>query len=141
EAFEIIGNDTGILIEIKECKIEKIATFIAKYNRKNKVFIGSFNIEYVIQARKLIPEIPAALITGSIPDNVTELVCLGVRKLDIQFNNLNAENVKRFMSSGFLVNAWTPDEKKHLISCTETGVQFITTNRPDRLIAILHGEQ
>jgi len=137
EVLELANDATGILIEIKECDVEKLGKFLNK--RKNrKFYVGSFHVEYVKKIREIIPEIPTSFICGHIPTNLPELVSYGIRKLDIQFGVLNADIVKTLVSSGFLVNSWTPDSKEDLLLNINMGVQFITTNRPDILKEILY---
>jgi len=137
EVLELANDATGILIEIKECDVEKLGKFLNK--RKNrKFYVGSFHVEYVKKIREIIPEIPTSFICGHIPTNLPELVSYGIRKLDIQFGVLNADIVKTLVSSGFLVNSWTPDSKEDLLLNINMGVQFITTNRHDILKEILY---
>lgn len=141
EIFEIMDGNTGLLIEIKECEIDKLVRFIEKKGIRIPVYFGSFNIEYVRKLRVMMPEIATALITTNIPENLLELMAIGVRKLDIYFKSLNTDKVSNLIASGFLVNVWTPDKRRDLIFCTKMGVQFITTNRPDRLKKIVRATQ
>ncbi|HOL35736.1 MAG TPA: glycerophosphodiester phosphodiesterase family protein [bacterium] len=136
EVLEIANDKAGILIEIKKCDVEKLGEFLNK-SKVKKLFIGSFNLDYVKQARNILPEIPTSFICKHVPSNLPELVCCGIRKLDIQFNSLNAEIVKILIASGFSVNSWTPDSEEDLLSSIHMGVQFITTNRPDILKNLL----
>jgi len=137
EVFSLLDSGPGLLIEIKECDTEKLAWLLEKNKRTEKIFIGSFHLDYVRQIRKLLPVVPTSLISGALPENLHHLITLGIRKLDLEFHSLKAETVKKLVTSGFLVNAWTPDSRQDLSSTISCQVHFITTNRPDILKEIL----
>ncbi len=137
EVFPLLDSGPGLLIEIKECDTEKLACLLEKNKMTEKIFIGSFHLEYVKQIRKFLPEVPTSLISGSVPENLHCLITWGIRKLDLEFHSLKADTAKKLVASGFLVNAWTPDSRKDLSCTISWQVQFITTNRPDILKKIL----
>ncbi|MCM8759723.1 MAG: hypothetical protein NC906_08155 [Candidatus Omnitrophica bacterium] len=140
EVLETLDKKTGLLIEIKECDIENLLKCIEKFQTGQHLFIGSFSLDYVKKVRSLFSELPTTYITSNVPDNLKELIATGIRKLDIHYKSLDSKVVKKLVASGFLVNTWTPDEEKDLISCIDMGVQFITTNRPDTLKKIIKME-
>ncbi len=137
EVFDIIGGRCGLLIEIKQCDIEKLCRCISKNCSDLKMFIGSFNIDYIEQVRSILPALPATLISFSVPDHLNRLIEKGIRKLDIHYRSLNSEIVRSLVGKGFLVNCWTVDEENEMITCINMGVQFITTNRPDILKSLV----
>ena len=138
EVFEILDSKTGLLIEIKKCDIERfVKTFEKYYRTMKKVFVGSFNLEYIESVRKLMPEVPVSLISSAVVENLRRLISCGVKKLDIEFHCLDRTIVKKFVASGFIVNAWTPDTQEDLLTVIQYYPQFITTNRPDILKTIL----
>lgn len=137
DVFKEVGDKIKILIEVKQCEIKKLINLIKKCKMEERVIVGSFNFEYLIQTRKLLPEVITALISWNIPENLNECIKYGIRKLDIEFHNLTKEKVKELMGKGFLVNTWTPDAENDLKQVLAFGVQFITTNFPDRLQKIL----
>ncbi len=133
DVFEKFGNKVKFLIEIKECDVSELVKLIKEYKMEKRVIVGSFNFEYIKEVRELLPEICTALISYEVPENINQLVKYGIRKLDIEFHNLNKEIVKELVSYGFVVNTWTPDTEEELKRVIDYGVQFITTNRPDIL--------
>jgi len=137
EVFEHVWGKTGLLIEIKQCDIERLVSLFTKHGIKEMVFAGSFNIHYVKKIHFLLPEFPLVFISWNVPVNLSELIAIGVRQLDIHFDNLCTNRTRELVASGFLVNAWTPDKKSELLACINMGVQFITTNRPDILMEII----
>lgn len=141
DVFEEIGDKVKILIEIKECEIEKLVKLIKKYKMEEKVFVGSFNLEYLKEVRRKLPDVATALISWDIPyKNLKECIELGIRKVDVEFHNLNKERVKDLVSMGFLVNTWTPNEKEDLKKVISYGVHFITTDRPDICLSLIKNQ-
>jgi glycerophosphoryl diester phosphodiesterase len=137
EVFEKFGNKIKILIEIKECDVSALIKLIKEYRMEKRVIVGSFNLEYIKEVRNLLPLISTALISYEVPENIDQLIKYGIRKLDIEFHNLNKEIVKELVSYGFVVNTWTPDTEEELKKVIDYGVQFITTDRPDILKEII----
>ena len=137
EVFEAMDSNTRILIEIKQCDTEKLIKVIDDCNFRDRVFVGSFNLEYVKQIRNISPEIVTSLISSSIPENLIDLIISGIKKIDISFKCLTRITVKNLLFRGFIINGWTPDTEEDIIKTIQTGVQFITTNRPDILKNIL----
>jgi glycerophosphoryl diester phosphodiesterase len=137
EVFEKFGEKIKILIEIKECDVSTLIKLIKEYRMEKRVFVGSFNLEYIKEVRNLLPIISTALISYEVPENIDQLIKYGIRKLDIEFHNLNKEIVKELVSYGFVVNTWTPDTEEELKKVIYYGVQFITTDRPDILKEII----
>jgi glycerophosphoryl diester phosphodiesterase len=137
EVFEKFGEKIKILIEIKECDVSTLIKLIKEYRMEKRVIVGSFNLEYIKEVRNLLPLISTALISYEVPENIDQLIKYGIRKLDIEFHNLNKEIVKELVSYGFVVNTWTPDTEEELKKVIDYGVQFITTDRPDILKEII----
>jgi len=137
EVLESMDSNTKILIEIKHCDTEKLVRIIDEYKFRDRVFVGSFNLEYVKQIRNISPEIATSLISSSIPENLIDLIISGIKKIDISFKCLTRITVKNLLFRGFIINGWTPDTEEDIIKTIQTGVQFITTNRPDILKNIL----
>ena len=137
EVFEKFGNEIKILIEIKECDVSALIKLIKEFRMEKRVIVGSFNLEYIKEVRNLLPIISTALISYEVPENIDQFIKYGIRKLDINFHNLNKGIVKELVSYGFVVNTWTPDTEEELKKAIDYGVQFITTDRPDILKEII----
>jgi len=133
DVFEKFKNKVKILIEIKECDVYELVKLIKEYKIEKSVIVGSFNLEYIKEVRNLFPIISTALISYKVPTNIDHLIKYGIRKLDIEFHNLNKEIVKELVSYGFVINTWTPNTEEELKKVIDYGVQFITTDRPDIL--------
>jgi len=133
DVFEKFKNKVKILIEIKECDVYELVKLIKEYKIEKSVIVGSFNLEYIKEVRNLFPIISTALISYKVPTNIDQLIKYGIRKLDIEFHNLNKEIVKELVSYGFVINTWTPNTEEELKKVIDYGVQFITTDRPDIL--------
>jgi len=137
ETLEILDKKTKLLIEIKQADVKKILDIIRKKKAEEKVIIGSFHLKYLIETRKLSPSLPTALITSKIPDNIPELLQLGIRMINVEYHTLTDEIFKTFTGKGFLVNTWTVNERKDMEKLVSMGVPFITTNYPNILKELL----
>lgn len=134
EVFEECGKKIKILIEIKECDVNKLLSLIKKYDMTERVVAGSFNFSYLRYVRENLPELFTALISYDVPQNLNKCIKYGIRKLDIDFHNLNSEIVKNLTGRGFLINTWTPNTETELKYVLSSGVHFITTDCPDILL-------
>jgi len=131
EVFEKIGDKVKIFVEIKECDVAAVVDLIKKYKMERKVIVGSFNLEYMKEVRKLLPEVSTAVPSMNVPENLGELMKYGIRQLGIEFHHLNKEIVKELVGYGFVVNAWPPNTEEEIKKVLSFGVQFIATDRPD----------
>ena len=140
EVFELVDKKTKLQIEIKQPGIEKILVdLIERYDMANNVFCGSFNLDSVIEVRKLNPSIPTMLITGSFDLEKMKKVLLteGINMVAIGFKHLSLSLLKDCHSYGFVVDAWTVNEERDMRKFLEMGIDLITSNCPLRLKKIL----
>lgn len=133
EVLQVIAGRTKLLIEIKEACPEKIVKLLQKYNMESHVVIGSFNIEYIINTRKISPAVSTAFISGKLPENPDVLVKNGIPIVDVEYHQLRGGRIKEFLSRGISLAAWTVDDENDMKEFVNTDVSFITTNRPDIL--------
>jgi len=137
EVFGILDERTKLFIEIKEVNIENFLGIVKEYNMEEKVIIGSFNIQYLIDTRKIAPSIPTAFITGKFPENISDLLKHGIQMINIEYHNLNSERINCFIENGLIITAWTVDKKENMQKMIDFGIPMITTNYPQILKRII----
>jgi len=137
EVFENIGNKIYYFIEIKKVNISKVIKLIDDFNLKENVVISSFHIEYLLETRKIVPEMPVAFITGNFPDNINTLIEDGIRTLNLYHPEITDEKFIYLTKKGILTHVWTVDEKEDMEKYLNMEIPIITSNCPDLLLKVL----
>ena len=125
--------------ELEETAVDKcIAALKAHnlYDPKQVIFISFSMHECMLFAQKC-PEFIVQYL-GSDPDpNVT--FANGVNGVDTYFGTLYQKTdwYSQARANGMSVNVWTVDKKEDMRKMIETGVDYITTNKPDELRQLL----
>lgn len=125
--------------KVQEAKaVKKILKMIRKRKLNNRTDYISFSREAVVQLRKEAPKgTEVYYLSGDMsPEELKEL---GLTGPDYHINvfKKNPDWIKRCHALGLKVNVWTVDKDEDLQWCIDQGVDFITTNRPDRLHELL----
>ena len=141
EVFEMVKNKKiKLLIEIKQVGVEKsLLNLIKRYKIFDNVICGSFYLESIVRIRKLSPAIPTAFITDSLNLERMKKTLLreGINIVAINFSNLSSSLLKSYHASGFVVDAWTIDDRGDMKKNLDMGLEMITTNYPQRLKKLL----
>ncbi|MCD6407514.1 glycerophosphodiester phosphodiesterase, partial [bacterium] len=122
EVFDCVSEKIKILIEIKEADVEKVIEIIKEKKREKGVIIGSFNLEYLIEIRKVASEIPLCFITFSFPQSLETLIKNGIQMVSINHTHLDSSKFKKLLLCGFGVIVWTVDEEKDMKRMLEEGI-------------------
>lgn len=139
EVFQVVaGRKIRLLIEIKEASPGKVVELARKHNAEKGLIVGSFNIDYLIETRKTAPAVSTALITAKLPENPDILIENGIQIVDVEYHDLQSGRIKEFLSRGISVAVWTVDDESDMKQLSDTGISFITTNRPDICLKALH---
>jgi len=137
EVFGKIGNKITYFIEIKKATIPTILKIIDDFKIYENVIICSFHIEYLLESKKLSPEIPVALITSFFPENLSYLIKNGISMVNILHTEMNDERFTQLIKRGILTTVWTVDKKEDMKKYLNMEIPVITTNCPDILLKIL----
>ncbi len=121
------------VLEIKnhfeEKDIEKLIDQIKELEYIDNVIFISFDFENCVNVRKLLPENDVQFLTSKeITSELIEKLCENHLNLDIDYKQLNAENIELLHSKGIKVNCWTCDDKETAEKLVSFGVDFITSN-------------
>ncbi len=137
EAFENIGNKIYYFIEIKKVNLSKVIKLIDSFNLKENIVLSSFHIEYLLETRKIAPEIPVAFITDHFPENINILIENGIRTLNLYHPEITDEKFIYLTKNGILTHVWTVDEKEDMEKYLNMEIPIITSNCPDLLLKVL----
>lgn len=97
----------------------------------------SFSREICRELRRLRPAAPVAYLGGDLPP--AEVKALGLTGIDYSAKvfGKNPEWIAAAKEIGLTVNVWTVNEAADMERCIAAGVDFITTDEPERLLEIL----
>ena len=120
------------VIELKDyfnaTSVSKILNIIDKeYDRKKVCFI-SFFYGALQQVKKADASIELQYLSQTENDSTFDLCITNGISIDVHYNILTQELVKRFHDVNLKVNVWTVDEETTLESVREMGVDYITTD-------------
>lgn len=146
ELLEITKGKVINVIEIKPENItEKVVKEVEKANAINDVILQSFHPQVVKVISELNPKIPRALLIGG---QIRVCKMAGIMSLIQQTLEVNAPtlNVTSKIVSQQLIDevhkramgiwAWTVDDKAEMKELIEMGIDGITSNYPERLMAL-----
>ncbi|MCK9265651.1 hypothetical protein M0P98_02010 [bacterium] len=137
EVLERMKDRVKILIEIKEASPTKVGRLIEKSGMLQNVIVGSFNLDYIKEIRKVFPSISTTLISSRFPETPDVLLENGIPILDVNYKSWNYEIAKEFFSRGVTLALWTVDDIKKMKELIDNGINLITTNMPNILLDVI----
>lgn len=137
--------NTRLVLEMKalsdlkreDLSAANIVKALEKYKLTGRTDIISFSINACLAFKKLLPDAHIYYLNGDLAPK--SLKKLGLTGLDYEMNLLRSHPqwIKQAHELGLEVNVWTVDEPQDLQYFIEQGVDYITTNYPERLQAML----
>ena len=137
--------DTRLILEMKslsdlkreDLAAEKIVKALRKYNLLDRTEIIAFSINACLAFKKLLPDGRIFYLNGDLaPRSIKKL---GLTGIDYSMNVLrkNPKWVEQAHKEGLEVNVWTVDTEEDMRYFIDLGVDYITTDYPERLQALL----
>ena len=137
--------DTRLILEMKslsdlkreDLAAEKIIKALRKYNLLDRTDIIAFSINACLAFKKLMPDGRIFYLNGDLaPRSIKKL---GLTGIDYSMSVLrkNPKWVEQAHKEGLEVNVWTVDEEADMKYFIDLGVDYITTDYPERLQALL----
>ena len=116
---------------------EKIVKALRKYNLLDRTDIIAFSINACLAFRKLLPDGRIFYLNGDLSPR--SIKGLGLTGIDYSMRVLrkHPEWVEQAKKLGLEVNVWTVDEEEDMRYFIDLGVDYITTDYPERLQALL----
>ena len=116
---------------------EKIVKALRKYNLLDRTDIIAFSINACLAFKKLMPDGRIFYLNGDLaPRSIKKL---GLTGIDYSMSVLrkNPKWVEQAHKEGLEVNVWTVDTEEDMRYFIDLGVDYITTDCPERLQALL----
>lgn len=137
--------DTRLILEMKslsdlkreDLAAEKIVKALRKYNLLDRTDIIAFSINACLAFKKLMPDGRIFYLNGDLaPHSIKKL---GLTGIDYSMSVLrkNPKWVEQAHKEGLEVNVWTVDTEEDMRYFIDLGVDYITTDYPERLQALL----
>ena len=137
--------DTRLILEMKslsdlkreDLAAEKIIKALRKYNLLDRTDIIAFSINACLAFKKLMPDGRIFYLNGDLaPRSIKKL---GLTGIDYSMSVLrkNPKWVEQAYKEGLEVNVWTVDTEEDMRYFIDLGVDYITTDYPERLQALL----
>lgn len=108
--------------------IEQIVEEIKNLNYLDEVIFISFNLDNLIDLRKILPEQKIQYLVSEYSQVVLDTLNKFNFDLDIYFNALTKNIIDEVHTNGHIVNCWTVDNKDDGERLVSWGVDQITTN-------------
>ncbi len=159
DVYDFVQGKVQINIEIKTNAggkrypgIErKVVDVVRANNAVDYTIISSFDFPTLADIGALAPEITRYAIVsheyfrskgaGAAEALVSELTGLGLDWVAVNKAYVTPELVQLMQRHGKRVHAWVINEVPEMWSCVEMGIDYITTDRPDRLIPAYRARQ
>lgn len=137
--------NTRLILEMKslsdlkreDLAAEKIVKALRKYNLLDRTDIIAFSINACLAFKKLMPDGRIFYLNGDLaPHSIKKL---GLTGIDYSMSVLrkNPKWVEQAHKEGLEVNVWTVDTEEDMRYFIDLGVDYITTDYPERLQALL----
>ena len=137
--------DTRLILEMKslsdynreDLAAEKIVRELKKYTVLERTDIIAFSINACLAFKKLLPDTRIYYLNGDLPPK--SIKKLGLAGIDYSMGVLrkHPQWVKEAHELGLEVNVWTVDSEEDMKYFIGLGVDYITTDYPERLQALL----
>ena len=137
--------DTRLILEMKslsdynreDLAAKKIVKQLKKYGVLDQTEIIAFSINACMAFKKLIPDTKIYYLNGDLaPKSIKKLGLAGI-DYSMKVLRKNPEWVKQAHDLGLEVNVWTVDSEEDMKYFIGLGVDYITTDYPERLQALL----
>lgn len=137
--------DTRLILEMKslsdlnreDLAAEKIVRALRRHGVLERTDIIAFSINACLAFKKLLPDTKIYYLNGDLPPK--SIKKLGLAGIDYSMGALrrHPEWVKQAHDLGLEVNVWTVDSEEDMRYFIDLGVDYITTDYPERLQALL----
>ena len=137
--------NTRLILEMKslsdynreDLAAKKIVKQLKKYGVLDQTEIIAFSINACMAFKKLIPDTKIYYLNGDLaPKSIKKLGLAGI-DYSMKVLRKNPEWVKQAHDLGLKVNVWTVNKEEDMQAMLDLGVDFITTNNPVELKALI----
>lgn len=147
DALDLICKQAIAVVEVKDGNAASaVASAIQRTGTAQGVTIISFIPEVLVEMRTLLPQVPSALLIGSLRDNSPQaqaVECVSrtcehaANALDIHHGQVTPEFSYELRRRGVGLWVWTVDDVGRMRELVSMGVQGITSNNPERFAEVM----
>lgn len=117
---------------------QRTADLIHKHGMEGQVTVTSFQSVRLEEMRACAPELPMGWLVRDLNDSIiAQAHAIGVTQLCPRADTVTREWVDRLHAEGFVVRAWGVGTEELMHRLVQAGVDGMTVNFPDKLIAYL----
>jgi glycerophosphoryl diester phosphodiesterase len=117
---------------------QRTADLIRKHGMETQVTVTSFQSARLQEMRACAPELPVGWLVREVNDSIiAQAHAIGVNQFCPRADTVTPELVHRLHAEGFVVRAWGVTTEELMQSAVHAGVNGMTVNFPDKLIAYL----
>ena len=117
---------------------ERTADLIRKHGMERQVTVTSFQSVRLEETRAYAPELPTGWLVREVTDSIiAQAHAIGVSQLCPRADMVRPELVHRLRAEGFVARAWGVGTEELMQRAVQAGVDGMTVNFPDKLIAYL----
>jgi len=117
---------------------ERTADLIRKHGMERQVTVTSFQSVRLEEMRAYAPELPTGWLVREVTDSIiAQAHAIGVSQLCPRADMVRPELVHRLRAEGFVARAWGVGTEELMQRAVQAGVDGMTVNFPDKLIAYL----
>jgi glycerophosphoryl diester phosphodiesterase len=117
---------------------QRTADLIRKHGMEGQVTVTSFQSVRLEEMRAYAPELPMGWLVRAVDDSIiAQAHAIGVTRFCPRADTVTPELVQRLHAEGFVVRAWGVSTEELMQRVVQAGVDGMTVNFPDKLIAYL----
>lgn len=140
DVFEAVGKNTFINIELtnytspRDPLPDRVAQLVQKHGLEERVMFSSFLNLNLIRIKKLLPQVPAALLaTSGLSGSIARSIIgrrISPEVIHPHFSDVSASYMLKENSTGRLVNVWTVNDPGEMLRLFTLGIAGIITDDP-----------
>jgi glycerophosphoryl diester phosphodiesterase len=121
---------------------QRTADVIYQHGMAEQVTITSFQKIRLEEIRAYAPSLPTGWLVGEVNNEIiAQARAMGLTQICPRANTLTQELVHRLHAEGFVVRAWGVTTEAVMQQAVQVGVDGMTVNFPDKLIAYLQSHE
>ncbi|MRS03642.1 glycerophosphodiester phosphodiesterase [bacterium] len=136
----------SVNVEIKDASdtpgdadiVQKTVALIEEMGMHEYVLISSFNLDYLVQVKKLNPNLKTAALVKKMDDPIKVLQDTGADAINPSYDSINDLSIiKTLRDAGVDVYVWTVNDEDTMMTLINAGVSGIITDYPQRMFIVL----
>lgn len=137
EVLECVDGKVHLLCELKGAGTEAAAVqAVRERNMEGQVTFTCFHMDRLESVRRLGDELQlGAILPDPTPEQIARAVACGARGVGVHYRNLCLRHVAMVHDARLDLRAWNPDTAAEQQAMIGLGVDGVSTNRPDLLMA------